>query len=135
MPNASGEVFVAPGDWGREALPPVYHRSANRSTAGSPRQPHHPDAVDTGSPHVAKHPPKLVRTHRRKARGTFRFRAEAGVTFVCKVDRGLLQSCGRRISRRFAAGRHMLQVRARDQAGNVERKPAVFRFRVKRVGG
>lgn len=94
--------------------------------------------VDTRAPRtrIAKHPPKLIRTHRRKVRASFRFRAnEADVVFVCKVDRGLLRFCGRHLSRRFAAGRHMIQVRARDQAGNVQRKPAVFRFRVKRVGG
>ena len=32
------------------------------------------------------------------------------------------------------AGRHVLKVRARDSAGNVDRSPAVFRFRAKRVG-
>jgi hypothetical protein len=93
--------------------------------------------VDTKRPRtrIVKHPPKLIRTHRRKARGNFRFRAdEAGASFVCKVDRGLLRFCGSRMSRRFAAGKHLVQVRARDQAGNVERKPAVFHFRVERVG-
>jgi subtilisin family serine protease len=94
-------------------------------------------AIDTRPPRtiIAKHPRKLIRTHRRRARGSFRFRStEAGATFVCKVDRGLLRFCGRRFSRRFGAGRHTLQVRARDRAGNVDRSPAVFHFRVKRVG-
>jgi hypothetical protein len=93
--------------------------------------------IDTKAPRtsIVKHPPKLVRTHRRQVRETFRFRAnEAGVAFVCKVDRGLLRFCGQRFSRRFAAGRHTLTVRARDAAGNVDRSPAVFRFRVKRLG-
>jgi hypothetical protein len=85
---------------------------------------------------IAKHPPKLIRTHRRKVRGSFRFASnEAGVTFVCKVDRGLLRFCGRRTTRRFGEGRHVVLVRARDRAGNVDRTPAVFRFRVKRIGG
>lgn len=94
-------------------------------------------AIDTKAPRTAivKHPPKLIRTHRRLVRGTFRFRSnEAGVAFVCKVDRGLLRFCGRRFSRRFAEGRHKLTVRTRDRAGNVDRSPAVFRFRVKRLG-
>jgi subtilisin family serine protease len=94
-------------------------------------------AIDTRPPRtiIAKHPPKLIRTHRRRARGSFRFRStEAGATFVCKVDHGLLRFCGRRFSRRFGAGRHTLQVRSRDRAGNVDRSPAVFHFRVKRVG-
>jgi hypothetical protein len=93
--------------------------------------------VDTKAPRTsfAKHPPKLVRTHRRKARALFRFRSnEVGATFVCKVDRNLPRFCNRRISRRFEAGRHTVKVRARDEAGNVDRSAAVFRFQVKRVG-
>jgi hypothetical protein len=94
-------------------------------------------AIDTKRPRtrIAKHPPKLIRTHRRSVRARFRFKSnEAGATFVCKIDRGLLRFCGSRISRRFAAGRHVVRVRARDRAGNVDRTPAVFHFRVKRVG-
>jgi hypothetical protein len=94
-------------------------------------------AIDTKAPRtvIAKHPPKSIRTHRRQVRGIFRFKSnEAGVSFVCKVDRGLLRFCGRRISRRFGAGKHVVQVRARDGAGNVDRTAAVFRFRVKRIG-
>jgi hypothetical protein len=94
-------------------------------------------AIDTKRPRtrIAKHPPKLIRTRHRGVRAGFRFASnEAGATFVCKVDRGLLRFCGRRISRRFAGGRHVVRVRARDRAGNVDRTPAVFHFRVKRVG-
>lgn len=96
-----------------------------------------PFAIDTKAPQtlIVKHPPKLVRTHRRQVREIFRFRSnEAEVVFVCKVDRGLLRFCGRKISRRFGAGRHVVQVRARDRAGNVDRTPAAFHFRVKRLG-
>ncbi len=93
--------------------------------------------IDTRPPRttIAKHPRKLIRTRKRQVRASFRFRSdEAGVAFVCKVDRGLLRFCGPNFSRRFGAGRHVLKVRARDSAGNVGRRPAVFRFRVKRVG-
>jgi hypothetical protein len=94
-------------------------------------------AIDTRAPRttIAKHPRKLIRTHRRRVRGSFRFRSsEAGATFVCKVDRGLLRFCGSKFSRRFGVGRHTVQVRSQDRAGNVDRSPAVFHFRVKRVG-
>lgn len=94
-------------------------------------------AIDTRAPRtrIAKHPPKLLRVRHRLVRATFRFKAnEASVRFACKVDRGLLRFCGRRLSRRFAAGRHTVQVRAQDAAGNVDRSPAVFHFRVKRLG-
>jgi subtilisin family serine protease len=93
-------------------------------------------AIDTRPPRttIVKHPRKLIRTHKRRARGVFRFRSsEPGASFVCKVDRGLLRFCGRRFSRRFGAGRHTLQVRSQDRAGNVDRSPAVFHFRVKRL--
>jgi hypothetical protein len=94
-------------------------------------------AIDTKRPRtrIAKHPPKLIHTRHRAVRVRFRFAAsEAGARFACKVDRGLLRFCGRRISRRLGAGRHVVQVRAQDAAGNVDRSPAVFRFRVKRAG-
>jgi hypothetical protein len=93
--------------------------------------------IDTKRPRtkIAKHPPKLIRTHRRSVRARFRFVSnEPGVTFVCKFDRGLLRFCPRKISRRFGEGGHRVKVRARDRAGNVDRTPAVFRFRVERVG-
>ena len=83
-----------------------------------------PFTIDTAPARtsIAKHPPKLIRTHRRKVRAAFRFRSnEAGATFVCKVDRGLPRFCEPRISRRFEAGRHTVQVKARDAAGNVDR--------------
>ncbi|MGC1166043.1 MAG: hypothetical protein WA862_08040, partial [Solirubrobacterales bacterium] len=94
-------------------------------------------AIDTKRPRtrIAKHPRKLIRTRHRAVRVRFRFASnEAGVRFACKVDRRLLRFCGRRISRRLGQGRHVVRVRAQDAVGNVDRSPAVFRFRVKRVG-
>jgi hypothetical protein len=94
-------------------------------------------SIDTKAPQttIAKHPPKLIRTRHRKVRASFRFRAnEAGVVFACKFDRELLRFCKPRVSRRLEAGRHTLEVRAEDAAGNVDRTPALFHFQVKRVG-
>ena len=82
-----------------------------------------------------KHPPKTIRTRHRRARATFRFGSnEVGATFICKVDSGFLRFCGSRFSRRFSLGKHVVRVKARDAAGNVDRSPAVFRFQVKRIG-
>jgi hypothetical protein len=84
---------------------------------------------------IARHPPKLIVTHRRAVRAVFRFRSdETGATFLCKVDRGPLRPCSSRLSRRFALGGHTVRARAEDAAGNVDPTAAVFRFRVKRVG-
>jgi hypothetical protein len=93
--------------------------------------------VDTRPPRtrIARHPRKVVRTHKRQVRLHFRFRAnEPEVIFVCKVDHGFLRFCPANFSRRFAAGKHVVVVRARDAAGNVQRKASVFHFRVKRIG-
>jgi hypothetical protein len=93
--------------------------------------------VDTTRPKTffAKHSRKLIRTHKKKVRATFRFGSnESGATFICKVDRGLLRFCGAKLSRRFDDGKHVVTVKARDAAGNVDRTPAVFHFKVKRVG-
>jgi Bacterial Ig-like domain/Subtilase family len=93
--------------------------------------------VDTRPPqtYLAAHPPSLIRTRAGGVSASFRFRSnETGVSFVCKVDRALPRFCGRRISRRFGAGPHTVRVRARDAVGNIDRTPAVFHFRVKRLG-
>jgi hypothetical protein len=83
---------------------------------------------------IRKHPPRVVRTRSRKAAVVFRFGAnEPGVTFLCNVDSGPFHPCPARFVHRFPVGRHAVRVKARDADGNVDRTPAVFRFRVKRV--
>jgi hypothetical protein len=94
-------------------------------------------AIDTRAPRTffASAPRRTIVTRKARARVTFRFGAdEPGVSFACKVDRGLLRLCPARISRRFAPGAHTVRVKAQDEVGNVDRTAAVFRFRVKRIG-
>ncbi len=68
------------------------------------------------------------------ARLRFRFGSnQAGVTFLCKVDRTRFKRCGARFSRRFGRGRHVVRVKARGATGLVDGTPAVFRFRVVRA--
>jgi hypothetical protein len=82
-----------------------------------------------------KHPHKVLRTHRRKAKAVFRFRSnETGATFICRVDGGLPRFCKARFARRFRVGAHVVNVKARDLAGNVDPTPAVFRFKVEQLG-
>lgn len=93
--------------------------------------------VDTRRPRTffRKRPRKVVRTRHRRKRVAFRFGSnEKDVIFVCRVDGGLPRFCRERLRRRFSVGVHSLRVKARDAAGNVSRRPAVYRFRVKRVG-
>jgi subtilisin family serine protease len=80
-------------------------------------------------------PPKLIRTRTRRARGVFFFGSnDPGATFACRVDTGSFRACPARFAKRFGAGSHALRVVARDAAGNFDPTPAVFRFRVKRIG-
>lgn len=109
------------------------------STAGAApasASPQSQTAPDVSAPDttIRRHPPRLRRTRRRTARVVFRFGStEAAVVFLCKFDRRRFHRCGRRTVRRLKRGRHVLRVQARDAAGNTDRTPAVFRFRVKRV--
>lgn len=121
-PDASGPVFVAPGDWGLENPPPPV----------TPPPPPPPPAV-APSTFIAKHPAKVVRTRRAKVRLVFRFRADQPSTFLCKVDRAPFRACGARLVRSFRPGRHVVKVKARNSAGQVDPTPAVFRFRVERI--
>ncbi|MGC1851017.1 MAG: S8 family serine peptidase [Solirubrobacterales bacterium] len=85
------------------------------------------------STYFKRRPPRVIRTSGRNARAVFSFGSgERGVTFLCKVDRGSFRRCPALFIRRYRLGQHVLRVKARDAAGNVDRTPAVYRFRVER---
>jgi hypothetical protein len=70
----------------------------------------------------------------RKHRATFRFRSTdiGHPRFKCKLDRRPRRACGpRKTYRHLKRGRHILRVRATDLAGNVERRAARYRWRVR----
>jgi hypothetical protein len=93
--------------------------------------------VDTVPPRTffEAHPRKNIRIRGRRARVVFRFGSDTpGARFVCRVDGGLFQFCPATLSRRFGPGAHAVRVKAVDPAGNVDPSPAVYRFRVRRVG-
>jgi hypothetical protein len=80
---------------------------------------------------ILRHPPKLIRTSARSVRLGFRFGSDqGGATFLCKVDRARFRSCPTRFARRYAQGRHLLQVKARGAGGLFDLSPAAFGFRV-----
>jgi hypothetical protein len=82
-----------------------------------------------------QHPGTVIRTHGRSARVVLRFGSdEAGVSFACRIDGGFFRPCPERMVRRFGVGSHAVFVVARDAAGNGDRTPAAFRFKVKQVG-
>jgi hypothetical protein len=75
---------------------------------------------------IYDHPPK--RTAKRRA--AFYFEAAEDATFECRVDRSAFKPCRSPKSVRVRFGKHRFEVRATDTAGNVEAKPAAFRWRV-----
>lgn len=104
-----------------ESAPPVITQ-APETTATAP------------ATRILRHPRHRVRTRRATVRLLFRFGSDqTGVAFLCKIDRGRFHNCGARLSRRFAVGRHVVRVKARNSAGLRDATPAVFRFRVERV--
>lgn len=79
-------------------------------------------------------PPRVLLTANFTAKAVFRFGSnESGVSFLCKLDRAAYRLCGTRTVRRLGQGPHVLRVKARDEAGNTDSTPAVYRFRVKQV--
>jgi hypothetical protein len=124
-----GEARAA-GDWGSETP----------SSPGTPPTPSPPPGPGTSADvvpprtFIRSHPPHLIRTGNRRVRVVFRFGSDdPEASFVCRIDSGLFRRCPRRFVRSFKLGPHTLRVAARDAAGNGDRTPAVFRFRVKNL--
>ena len=89
-----------------------------------------PTAVsDTTAPEtkITKKPKK--RTTKRKAKFGFKS-SEAGSTFQCKLDRKKFKTCSSPYKKKVKVGKHKFKVRAIDAAGNVDPKPAKFKWRV-----
>jgi hypothetical protein len=132
-----GEAQAA-GSWGVE-FPPVQPPTSGQPPESTTTQPN-PESqdVDTVPPTTffRKRPPSVLRTRTGTARAIFRFGSnEAGVAFLCKLEGAPFRPCGRRtVWLGLEPGRHVLRVKARDGEGNVDSTPAVFRFRVERVG-
>jgi subtilisin family serine protease len=120
------EEARAPGEWGLEAPP--------SAPIGEPV----PQVAQELLPKtfIRHKPPPLIHTRTRLARVVFIFGSDQeGATFACRVDGGLFRRCGPRFVRRFGLGSHSLRVFARSASGIGDSTPAVYRFRVKRVGG
>ncbi|HEY6729971.1 MAG TPA: S8 family serine peptidase [Solirubrobacterales bacterium] len=130
-PDASGAVFVAPGDWGSEE-PPEPPLVPTTPTV-SPPLPVQPRTAPATS--FAKRPSATTRTDRNRIKLVFRFRSDqSDATFLCKVDGAAFKSCPPRFVRRFSPGRHVIKVKARGATGLIDPIPAVFRFRVIAAG-
>lgn len=81
---------------------------------------------------LTAHPRALLFTHRKWRQVTFRFTSdEAGSRFRCKFDAKPYRACTSPRAYRVGVGRHAFRVFAIDAAGNADRTPALFRFRVR----
>jgi Subtilase family len=92
--------------------------------------------VDTKAPvtTIVGHPKKVVKTKKRNVVVHFKLKAsESPVTFYCQIDKEPLRICTTRFHHGFDKGKHVLRVRARDEAGNLATKQAVYKFRVREL--
>jgi Ca2+-binding RTX toxin-like protein len=82
---------------------------------------------------ILQAPPRLIRTSRRLRKVVFRFAAsEAGATFRCRLDRGRFRPpCPSPQIYRLRPGRHVFKLFAIDPAGNRDRSPAAYEFRIR----
>jgi Ca2+-binding RTX toxin-like protein len=96
-------------------------------------EPPPPPPVDRRAPRTTlkTHPRSLVFTQRKWRRVAFRFSSnESASRFRCKLDRKPYRGCASPRAYAVKAGRHTFRVFAIDGAGNRDRTPALFRFRV-----
>jgi DNA-directed RNA polymerase specialized sigma24 family protein len=63
-----------------------------------------------------------------KSSATFSISSEANATFQCKLDDGAWADCAPITG--LDDGKHVFKARAKDRAGNVDRSPAVWKWRV-----
>ncbi len=89
--------------------------------------------LDTRPPktRIAAHPRKLLKAAVGTVRVVFRFNASEGdASFRCKLDRRPFTACASPRAYRVGPGSHAVRIAAIDGSGNVDRTPALFRFRV-----
>jgi hypothetical protein len=90
--------------------------------------------ADTKPPQtkIGAHPKPLVLTRKKWRRVAFRFASsERGSSFRCKLDARPYRLCASPRAYRVKPGRHAFRVFAVDAAGNRDRTPSLFRFRVR----
>ena len=96
-----------------------------------------PDArsfsVDTQAPRtsIQKHPPSEIKATGRKAKATFRFASDPGVTFKCKLDSSSFARCQSPKVYMVRPGKHTFSVKATDRAQNTGRSVS-FSFKYTR---
>lgn len=117
----------------REAEPNKYRVPATPLKPPTP-PPAPPPDVKPPRTKVTKHPAKILWTAKRHRRVTFRFSSsEKGSSFRCKVDAKPYRPCVSPRTFNLGLGRHAVRIEAVDAAGNVDRSPFVYRFRIRQL--
>jgi Subtilase family len=143
-PEAIAEIASTPFPGGTQFAPPV-PQNCNLPSPPGPAQPVPPSPSPNPTPSttppipprtfIRQHPRRVIRTRQRGALVTLVFGSDQrDASFACRIDGGLFHSCPATLTRRFGVGSHSVRVVARDASGNGDPTPAVFRFRVKRIG-
>jgi len=88
------------------------------------------DPPDTA---ITKGPKPKVKTRKKKKKAKLQFvSSEPGSGFQCQLDDADFAPCLPPFKKKVKRGRHLFQVRAIDQAGNVDATPAIHGWKVKR---
>jgi Ca2+-binding RTX toxin-like protein len=105
--------------------PPSPHQSPE-SEPSPPRQDRTPPATQ-----LRRHPTGLLLTSGKRRRVSFSFASESSAGFRCKLDHRPWRPCHSPRSYLVRPGRHVFRVYTIDAAGNPDRSPATFAFRVR----
>jgi hypothetical protein len=127
------EEAAATGNWGSE-VPPVAPDGPTTPITPPQEEAEEPIRVALPRTFFLQRPEKIIRTHNRQAKVVFLFGSnEADASFVCRIDGSFFRPCPARLARRFPIGWHIVRVAARNAAGDGDKSPASYRFKVKRV--
>jgi Ca2+-binding RTX toxin-like protein len=98
-----------------------------------PPPPPRPDRTPPAT-RLRHHPPAVLLASSPRRRVSFAFAAsERGASFRCKLDRQPWRPCRSPRAYLVRPGRHAFRVYAIDAAGNRDRSPALYRFRVRKA--
>ncbi len=115
-----------------ETPPPPTPPEAETKSPPQPQEPNPPRADRTPPvTQLRRHPAGLLLASGKGRRVSFIFASEPGASFHCKLDSRPWRICRSPRTYLVPPGRHIFRVFAIDAAGNRDRSPATFGFRVR----
>lgn len=122
----------APNSFRPPDTPPASEPEPTTEAAPPPPRPRPKPDRKPPATRLRHHPAALLLASGPRRRVAFRFTAsEPGSSFRCKLDRRPWRPCRSPRAYPVRPGRHAFRVYAIDMAGNRDRTPALFRFRVR----